>query len=114
MDVKIEGLDALAKGLSERTNLDQVKKVVKLNGAELMQKMVENAEFSKGFQTGTTKRSITLAVRDGGLTAAVKPTTNYSPYLEYGTRFMEAQPFVGPAFRSQVPIFERDMKKLTE
>ena len=33
-------------------------------------------------------------------------------YLEYGTRFMDAQPFVQPALEEQLPKFKSDMKKL--
>ncbi|MDT2640464.1 hypothetical protein P7D31_10090 [Enterococcus dongliensis] len=35
-------------------------------------------------------------------------------YLEYGTRFMEAQPFMGPAYRAQKEIFKRDMDRLVK
>ena len=35
-------------------------------------------------------------------------------YVEFGTRFMDAQPFVRPAFKQQVPIFKSDMKKLVK
>ena len=112
MGIEIRGLNALAKGFKERMDLTRIRQVVQDNGAELQQKMMQEAEFSKGYQTGTTKRSISLNIRNGGLTAAVKPGTEYSPYLEYGTRYMEAQPFVHPAFYSQVPIFKADMEKL--
>lgn len=33
-------------------------------------------------------------------------------YLEYGTRFMDAQPFVRPALEEQASKFKRDMQKL--
>ena len=46
------------------------------------------------------------------MTAEVSPGTEYSPYLEYGTRFMEAQPFVHPALEAQEGQFKSDMKKL--
>ena len=35
-----------------------------------------------------------------------------TPYLEYGTRFMDAQPFVRPAFDEQKEKFKDDMQKL--
>lgn len=53
-------------------------------------------------------------MKDNGLTAESGPTTEYAEYLEYGTRFMEAQPFIKPAFDKQAEKFKRDMKKLTE
>lgn len=110
--IKVEGLDKLQKALKDNVTLDDVKRVVRQNGAELQKKMQNKADFKKGYQTGTTKRSIGLNMTDSGFTAEVEPTTEYSPYLEYGTRFMDAQPFVKPAFDEQKAQFQKDMQKL--
>lgn len=110
--IKIEGLYELQKGLKENITLDHVKDVVKQNGAELQERMQSKADFKKGYQTGTTKRSIGLDIVDAGLTADVAPTTEYSPYLEFGTRFMDAQPFIKPAWEEQCEVFKSDMQKL--
>ena len=112
--IKVEGLKELQKALKDNITLDDVKAVVKQNGAELQEKTQKNADFKKGYQTGTTKRSIGLAITDGGLSAEVEPTTEYSPYLEYGTRFMEAQPFVRPAYEEQKKQFQKDMQRLVK
>lgn len=113
MKLKVEGLKELQRALKSNVTLDDVKPVVKKNGAQLQQKIQRNADFKMGYQTGQTKRSVTLQIADAGLTAISGPTTDYSPYLEYGTRFMEAQPFVRPALEDQARIFEKDMNKLT-
>lgn len=113
-DIKVEGLDELRKALRENVTMDDVKKVVRQNGAEMQNKIVKNADFKKGYATGTTKRSIGLEIKDDGFTAEVEPTTEYSPYLEYGTRFMEAQPFVKPGHEDQAKQFKRDMQKLAK
>lgn len=110
--LKVEGLEELAKTLKKNVTMNDVKRVVRHNGAGMQQKMQKNADFDKGYQTGTTKRSIYLEITDGGFTAASAPETEYSPYLEHGTRFMEAQPFVKPAFEDQKEQFKSDMKKL--
>lgn len=112
--LRVEGLKELDKKLRDNVTMDDVKKVVHHNGGQLTEKMVENADFKKGYQTGTTKRSIGIELTDGGLTAEVAPKTEYSPYVEYGTRFMSAQPFVRPAFESQKGKFLQDLKKLTK
>lgn len=112
MPVKIVGLDKLQKKLKKNATLDDVKTIVKKHGSKMQDKTVENAEFTKGYQTGTTKRSIHGGIKDGGLTYEEGPTTHYSPYLEHGTRFMEAQPFVKPAFDDQKVEFKKDLKKL--
>ena len=110
--IKVTGLDKLEKRLKDNANLNDVKRVVRSNGAELQRKMQRKADFSKGYQTGTTKRSIGLEIKDNGFTASVGPETEYSPYLEYGTRFMDAQPFVKPALDEQEQQFLSDIKKI--
>lgn len=110
--LKVDGLDKLQKKLRENVTMDDVKTVVKHNGSGLQRKMQRNADFKKGYQTGTTKRSIGLEITDNGFTAEVGPETEYSPYLEYGTRYMEAQPYIKPAYDEQKEKFKRDMQKL--
>lgn len=110
--IKIDGLKELEKKLKANVTLDDVRRVVRQNGAELQTKMQNKADFKMGYQTGTTKRSIGLEIKDSGMTAEVAPETEYSPYLEYGTRFMAAQPFVRPALESQSEQFKSDMQKL--
>lgn len=112
--IKVDGLDELQKALKENVTMDDVKSVVRQNGTEMHRKIKRNADFKKGYATGTTKRSIGLEFKDGGFTAEVEPTTEYSPYLEYGTRFMDAQPFVKPGHNEQVAKFKRDMQKLVK
>lgn len=122
--ITFKGLDELEKKLKANVTMDDVKRVVKVNGSELHEKVQGNADFHGHYTwkkgkgkvfvspTGTTKRSVMLDIKDGGLTADVEPETEYSPYLEYGTRFMEAQPFVRPAFEKQAARFKKDMQKL--
>ena len=110
--IHVKGLDALQKALKDAVTLDDVKQVVSKNGQELNVKMQSYADFTRGYATGQTKRSIGLELKDSGFTAEVGPETEYSPYLEYGTRFMTAQPFVRPAYEEQKQKFESDMRKL--
>lgn len=113
-NIKVKGLDKLQKALKDNVSLEDVKVVVAKNGEQMQQKMQNNADFDKGYQTGTTKRSIGLEIKDSGLTADVGPETEYSPYVEYGTRFMNAQPFVRPAYEEQKAKFKSDMQKLVK
>lgn len=111
-DIKFEGLYELQAALKENLTLDDVKKVVKTHGSQLHRGMQRKADFEKGYQTGATKRSIGLEITDGGMTAEVEPSTEYSPYLEFGTRFMTAQPFVKPSWEEQKEKFKNDLDKL--
>lgn len=112
MRIEFNGLEEIEGKLRDNCNLDDIRTVVRQNGAELQSKMQRKAVFTRGYSTGTTKRSISLELRDGGMTAAVGPSTEYSPYLECGTRFMTPQPFVRPSFNEQKTIFKNDLQKL--
>jgi HK97 gp10 family phage protein len=112
--IRIEGLEELQKKLKKNANMDDVKKVVRHNGSQLQQKIQQKADFKKGYQTGTTKRSVSLEFKDNGLTAESGAATEYAEYLEFGTRFMEAQPFVKPALEEQSKKFESDLQKLVK
>lgn len=114
MAVMIQGLDELEIALQNRQDMERVRNVVKEWGAKLQSTMMRNANFVKGYQTGTTKRSIELDITDNGMTAKVAPGTEYSPYLEYGTRYMQAQPFVKPSYDSIKGGFVDAMKNLVE
>lgn len=109
-DIKIVGLEKLQKKLKQNVQMDDVKRVVRHNGAEMQEKAQQNAPVD----TGYLKRSIGLEITDGGMTAELEPKADYAPYPEFGTRFMEAQPYLAPAFRDQAGQFRKDMKKLVE
>lgn len=59
--------------------------------------------------TGATRNSIgtdfTGDGRNGTMTATIGPTTNYAPYLEFGTRRMAPRAFMGPALDRVGPEF---------
>ena len=62
--------------------------------------------------SGNLKERIELDITDGGMVAEVEPKAEYSAYVELGTRFMEAQPYLKPAFNEQKEKFKKDMDKL--
>lgn len=114
------GADEFIRAIDPFKKVRAARGVVKQNGAELTERMMKNANF-KGHTkngkfippTGATKRSISLRV--GELRAEVGPSTEYAPYLEYGTRYMSAQPFVFVSLDQQVPIFLKELAEvLTE
>lgn len=113
MGLKIYGIKKLKIDLKDIEQMRKVKEIVKKNGASLQQEMVKKAVFKAGYSVGETRRSINLLNEKSGLLARVKPITKYSPYVEYGTRFMDKQPFVKPAFQKVKKEFVNDLKKLT-
>lgn len=108
MGIKVTGLRELEKKIEKNATMADVKRVVLMNGAEMQAKVQRNAPVD----TGNLKRSIGLEVANAGTTAIVGAKAEYAPYVENGTRFMEAQPFVGPAFHAQKEQFQKDLKKL--
>lgn len=117
--IRVIGLKELQKALNTQEAQAEVKKIVRHNGAELQSKAQQKADFRGHYvgnkfvpPTGNLKRSIGLEITDGGLTAEVEPMAEYAGYVEVGTRFMEAQPYLKPAFDEQKKKFESDMQKL--
>ena len=118
--IKIEGLDKLEKRLKQNAALSDVKRVVRKNAIDLHKKVVKNAgeeNFKKGYFTGNLKQNVSgqgLVFKDGDFSAEVGTTVEYGPYLEYGTRFMEKEPFIKPALDDVTDKFMDDMKKLVK
>lgn len=106
--IEFRGLEELRGKLRRNANLDDVKKVVQMNGAEMHRKALGKVPVD----TGELKRSIHLNQRDNGFTAHMKAEANYASYVEYGTRRMRPQPYIRPAYYSQKTRFISDMKRL--
>ena len=116
MPMKLIGLDKFVGVLKENTTMDDVKKIVDMNGTRLEQIMIAQTgkSYIRGYVTGATARSITKETRDGGLTVAVGASMNYNPYTEYGTRYMSAEPILDPSLEKVRPQFIGDLDRVTE
>ena len=114
--IRIEGLDKLQAGLKGRMNLTEVPPIVKKYGAQLSSDNQDNMRnaYTHGYSTGRTRRSVKPIFSDGGMTVSVGPTTDYFPYLEFGTRFMSAMPTLKPAFDVQSQLFINELKRLMQ
>lgn len=107
----INGDVPLMKALQTAANMEAHKAIVKKYGAELQRTAKNNAVFTKGYATGATKRKISLELQVGGFEAKVEAGTDYAAYLEVGTREMNAQPFMKPAFDVVQPRFIADLRR---
>lgn len=115
--IDMRGLNKMQKKLLKGVSKDQISRVVRMNTAELTQKAKERAPVSTektnpGGAHGQLKRSIIPSMSSGGMVGKVNATVDYAEYVEMGTRFMAAQPYMKPAFDQQREVFLDDMKKL--
>lgn len=108
MGIKLVGADKLEKALRNKAKLAAAKQIVKNCGSKLQ----KGAENNAPVDSGTLKRSITIEIEDDGLTAVIAPHTDYAAYVEYGTRYMAAQPYMRPAYEKAKAEFKSKMEEL--
>lgn len=118
--ISFKGFDKLEKKLIENVKMEEVKKVVKSSGLTLQGNVVKNAgeiTFNKGYFTGNLKQDVAghgLKLSGDGLTAKVGTSVEYGYWLEHGTRYMEAEPFLKDPFEQAEKEFKADIDKLTK
>ncbi len=113
MKVEFKGLDKIMRYMAKVTQeavRGDMAKAVRQSTSECQQ----HAKDIVPVDTGDLKKSIGITMSDSGLTGMVEPTMHYRTYVEYGTRFMAAQPYMRPSFSRQEPIFKKDMDKIVE
>lgn len=106
--IEFRGTADLIGRLKKNANLDDVKNIVRMNGAEMQASMARKAPVD----TTNLKRNIKIVIQDDGFTAKVSSEAEYAPYQEYGTRYQNGTPHVRPAYYEQRPIFLHDMKRI--
>ena len=114
--IEVQGLEQLIGDLKDNVTLDDVKRIVQKNGADLTRQMKRQTTISyvKGYSTGDTAGSIMMKPLKGGMSVEVKATTDYVPYVEWGTRFMNPEPIVQPSLDVIAPKFFKDLSRLTK
>ena len=108
INIKVTGIDKLTEALNtERTN-ERLKKAVQVNAAQVHRKANRKVPVITGF----LKRSIQPpSFSSDGMYAIVRATAEYAPYIEFGTRFRAAKPYMTPAFNEVRQKFLDDVKK---
>lgn len=106
--VELKGDKELQKMLERCKSKEKIKACVMKSGATLQ----EYAQGNAPVDTGNLKRSIGLSMKDGGMTAEVKPSAEYAPYVELGTRFMSAHPYLRPALETAGAEFKANVEKV--
>lgn len=106
--IKLEGMEKLIRRIDKLKDKTKVQQVVRNNSMEFERKAKEKAPVDTGF----LKRGIQVKV--GNLEGRITSTANYSGYLEYGTRYMRAQPFMRPTYNEIKNQFKEQLKKAVE
>ena len=98
----------LGKASAEVTRRAQV--VVRKTAADIEASGKRNAAVDTGFM----RDSISTTISNGGLSAEIGPTASYGAYVEFGTRRMRPQPFMGPAADQHFPEFTEAVARLSQ
>lgn len=105
----IKGGEALVKRLNKLKDLSKVEQVVRASGQDFKR----NAEALVPVDTGHLKSSITTKMLSK-TSVKIVSNANYSGYVEYGTRYMRAQPYFRPSMDKVYPTFKEKVKKAVE
>lgn len=110
LDALIEHFDDMNDHIDDDVN--EVLKNLAIEGAKFAK---ENAErvMNKGYWTGNLWREIE-SVKNGDLEYSITSNAGYSGFLEYGTRYMEAEPFMWPMYVQIQKELVKDLKELLE
>lgn len=120
---ELKGLDKLQAKLQRVAKMEEVEHIVEENGKAMLEKAIKNTEKFRGHYrgkklikpTGVTKRSLSEnSSKLEKFKYRVAPGTDYAAYVELGTRKMDAQPFIKPAFDDQKKLFKRDLERLVK
>ena len=93
-----------------------------IKAVEIAARNVETkAKNTVPYKTGATKNSIMARPAEAagmgfGKTTAwrVGPTTAYAPFLEFGTVYMDARPYLIPAVESESPRLKEAIKQIND
>lgn len=110
INVTFQGLTSFKLGveLLDKAMETKVKDVVKKTGGACQ----ADAMRIVPKDTHTLEKSITVEIGQGGYMATVAPHTEYAVFVEKGTRFMYAQPYLFPAWDKNSSQFKKDLESI--
>jgi HK97 gp10 family phage protein len=109
-EIDWKGIDGMTAAF-DSANINAKKQALAVikNNTELVKK---EAQRKAPRDTGFLHDNIVS--RYDGMTGIIHSQASYSGYLEFGTRFMSAQPYMKPALFDVYPRFQRDMTDVFE
>ncbi|HCY1019133.1 TPA: HK97 gp10 family phage protein [Staphylococcus aureus] len=113
--MQVSGVDKLLRKFRKmyKDIDDDVDFILKNNANEGVEIAIKNAQhaFVKGYWTGNLARQI-KAKKIAPLHYQILSNAHYSGYLEYGTRFMNKEPFIFPTYVTLKKQVNDDFKRL--
>lgn len=113
MKLNFQGIEQTTTKLGKIADMTAVKAALKQNTVNLQENVIRRMPITyiKGYSTGFTENHTNSYFSNGGLTGKVILETSYSQYVEFGTRYMSAEPVMKPALNEIYPQFVSDVKK---
>ncbi|MCG2138256.1 hypothetical protein BUY68_02895 [Staphylococcus epidermidis] len=113
--MKIDGIDELISNLriAHDEIEDDADEILSKNAAEFHADTDAKTKqvFVKGYSTGNLARMIKHA-NTGHLEYEITSKAGYSGFLEYGTRYMNAEPFMHPVYEEFITKVRADFERL--
>lgn len=109
VEYDLKGLDKFLKQVSKKSAYVQKAVDRELNRSSL--RVETRAKEYAAWDTGWMSTNI-YSLKRGNLTYQVISPVMYSYFVEYGTRFQSAQPFMYPALEEEYPILMSRLNRL--
>lgn len=113
--MKIDGLDELIMSLHESHDEieDDADEILSNNAKEFHEETDAKTKqvFVKGYTTGNLARMLNHA-NTGHLEYEITSKAGYSGFVEYGTRYMNAEPFMRPVYEEFISKVRADFERL--
>lgn len=110
LKIKVEGIDKVIENIDKYN--DEIQNKIKQVLADGGMKIQTEAQNRAPVRTGALRASIEYKPNE--LQVEVVAGVDYASFVEFGTRFMEPQPFLTPAFELVAPQIERDIKEVLQ
>lgn len=113
--MRIDGIDELLSTLhtSHDDIDDDANEILRENAKDFVSDTVLSARenFVKGYWTGNLARQIE-SEKSGHLEYEITSQAGYSGFVEYGTRYMDAEPFMKPVYEDFIIQINEDFERL--
>lgn len=112
VSIELKGADSLLGKL--KALVPKVREGTRLTVAQTALLIETDAKLFAPVDTGRLRASIHAEIAPDGLSATVSDGVDYGVFVEFGTRFQRAQPFLHPAYEKNRLAFVANLKKNTK